>query len=278
MALGAHLAVGALGRELRDKSRAWLHKNFGLVAVEPSFLALPAVEVAELVESEELEAKEEEVFGSVINWVKEAEAGRKAELDRLLPLVHFPLMAEAGAAMMEEGLVSQHPLALQLMYELIPGFAKSEKAAGCLRLRLRVSGALKQAVRNPELLALLKLPAGAAPEKVRAALNKKDGDGDVPIHDALRDPATGPELVRAMLDAGGEAMLGVPDRYKCLPLHWAARNSRFPAVVALLLARGPAGALRAETEGGNTPLAFAEKFNRGPGVAEIKALLRAAMQ
>ena len=62
-----YFAVGALGRELRDKSRAWLHKNFELVAVEPSFLALPAAEFAELVESEELEAKEEEVFESVIN-------------------------------------------------------------------------------------------------------------------------------------------------------------------------------------------------------------------
>jgi hypothetical protein len=91
MALGTHLAAGALGRELRDTSRAWLDKNFGLVAAEPSFLALPAAEVAELVESEKLEAREEEVFESVINWVKEDEAGRKVELDRLLPLVRFPL-------------------------------------------------------------------------------------------------------------------------------------------------------------------------------------------
>ena len=106
MALETHLAVGALGRELRDKSRAWLHKNFGLVAAEPSFLALPAAEVAELVESEELEAKDEEVFESVINWVKEDEAGRKAELDRLLLLVRFPLMAGAPAAIMREPPVS----------------------------------------------------------------------------------------------------------------------------------------------------------------------------
>jgi hypothetical protein len=44
MALGAHLEAGALGRELRDKSRAWLNKNFGLVAAEPAFLALPAAD------------------------------------------------------------------------------------------------------------------------------------------------------------------------------------------------------------------------------------------
>jgi hypothetical protein len=52
--------------------------------------------------------------------------------------------------------------------------------------------------------------------------------------------------------------------------------SRFPAVVALLLARGPAGSARAETADGNTPLYLAEQCNTGPGAAEIVALLRAA--
>jgi hypothetical protein len=278
MALGTHLAAGALGRELRDKSRAWLNKNFRLVAAEPSFLALPSAEVAELVKSDDLEAKEEEVFESVIHWAKEDEVGRKAELDRLLPLVRFPLMADSSSAMMRETLVSQHPLALQLMYEMTPGFAKSEEAAGCPRLRHRRGGLLGQAARNPVLLALLELAAGAAPEKVHAALNKKDEYGDLPIYSALKNKATGPELVRAMLDAGGEAMLAVPGTFKLLPLHYAAGNSPFPALVALLLARGPAGAVRAQTMNGETPLGTAERCNKGPGAAEIKALLRAAMQ
>jgi hypothetical protein len=56
--------------------------------------------------SDELEAKEEEVFKLVMNWVKEDEAGRKAELDRLLLLVRFPLMAGAPAAIMREPPVS----------------------------------------------------------------------------------------------------------------------------------------------------------------------------
>jgi ankyrin repeat protein len=131
------------------------------------------------------------------------------------------------------------------------------------------------------LLALLELAAGAPAEKVRAALNQKDGHGDLPIHHALwhmAPAATGPELVRAMLDAGGEAMLAVPGLSKRLPLHHAADNSRFPAVVALLLARGPAGAARAKDEDGHTPLDFAEHANTGPGAEEIKALLRAAMR
>jgi hypothetical protein len=271
MALGAHLGVGGIGRELRDNSRAWLNKNFGLVAAEPSFLALPAAEVAELVESEDLDAKEEEVFQSVINWVKEDEAGRKAELDRLLPLVRFPLMVGAPALMIGEPMVSQHPLCMQLLYETTPEFAKSGKAAVCPRLRHRWDGAPAQVARNPELLAWLsgiagpEFRAGVAPEKVRAALNKKGKDGDLPICDALIDSdvmEVGPELVRAMLDAGGEAMLAVPDDIKWLPLHCAAFFSRSPAVVALLLARGPAGAVRVQDEYGRTPLALAEAHHR----------------
>jgi hypothetical protein len=102
------------------------------------------------VDSDELEAREAEVFESVINWAKEDEAGWKAELDRLLPLVRFPLMAGAPSAMMEEGLVSQHPLALQLMYETTPDFAKSGKAPGCPRLCHRGGGlsARRRATRN----------------------------------------------------------------------------------------------------------------------------------
>jgi hypothetical protein len=143
------------------------------------------------------------------------------------------------------------------------------------------------------LLGLLNLSAGALAGEVRAALNKKDGNGnlqrcictqrgmdwagELPIHYALRDAATGPELVCAMLDAGGEAMLGVPDRHKQLPLHLAAGFSWSPAVVALLLARGPPGAVRAEALG-HTPLGHARLGNKGPAAEEIIALLRAAMQ
>jgi hypothetical protein len=88
---------------------------------------------------------------------------------------------------------------------------------------------------------------GAPAPAVRAALNKPDVYGSLPIHNALRGAATGPELVPVMLDAGGDAMLGVPGYHKCLPLHCAAMHSWSAAVVALLLARGPAGSARAES-------------------------------
>jgi hypothetical protein len=136
MALGEHLSVGARGRDLRDKSRAWLNKNVGLMAAEPSFRQLPATEVASLVESDELEVEEEDVFSAVMAWVKEDEAGRKAELTRLLPLVRFPMMADGATAINAEPLVvAQQPtLAYQLMFETHPSFRQSAQAATCPRL------------------------------------------------------------------------------------------------------------------------------------------------
>ena len=87
--------IGARACNLQDKSRGWLQRNFGLVAAEPSFLVLPVAEGVALVELDDLEAKEEEVFAAVLGWVKEDEVGRQAELGRLLvPLVRFPMMAK----------------------------------------------------------------------------------------------------------------------------------------------------------------------------------------
>jgi hypothetical protein len=153
-----------------------------------------------------------------------------------------------------------------------------EGGRGALRPRGRgQAAAAAPPAPTPALLALLGLPARAPAGNVRVVLNQpaEDGYGNLPIHRALRDEATSLELVRAMLDAGGEAMLGVPGGGNCLPLHIAANKSPFPAVVALLLARGPAGSARPRDGYGDTPLDRAEQVNTGPGAAEIKALLRA---
>jgi hypothetical protein len=64
-----------------------------------------ATEVASLVESGKLEVEEEDVFAAVMAWVKEDEAGRKAELVRLLPLVRFPMMAGGATAINTEPLL-----------------------------------------------------------------------------------------------------------------------------------------------------------------------------
>jgi hypothetical protein len=89
------------------------------------------------VESDELEAKEEVVFEAITNWVKEDEAGRKVELDRLLPLVRFPLMVKAPLLMMAVPPMAQYLLGMQLMADAHPAFADSNQAAACPRLRPR---------------------------------------------------------------------------------------------------------------------------------------------
>jgi hypothetical protein len=136
MALGAHLSAGSIGRDLEAKSRAYVCGNFPAVSAEQTFLALPVAEVAALVGSDDIAAAEEEVFASVVRWVKEDEAGRKKALDQLLPLVRFPRMASRLQAMAEP-LLAQHALGFQLMGECVPEFAASEQAAGCPRLKAR---------------------------------------------------------------------------------------------------------------------------------------------
>jgi hypothetical protein len=137
LALGEHLSVGEIGRDLQEKSRDWLNKNFGLVGSEPAFLRLAVGEVVSLVESDELEVMEEDVFGAVMSWVKEDEVARKEALGRLLPLVRFPMMKKALLLMTAEPLVAQHPLAFQLVSETHQAFVESAGAASYPRRQPR---------------------------------------------------------------------------------------------------------------------------------------------
>ena len=109
-------------------------KHFDEMAAEPSFLALSGAQVATLVAPDSVESEEEAVFAAVLAWVKEDEAARQAELDRLLPLVRFPLMKEPATAIMAEPLVAKHALGIQLVFETHQEFAKSPQAADCPRL------------------------------------------------------------------------------------------------------------------------------------------------
>ena len=53
-------------------------------------------------------------------------------------------------------------------------------------------------------------------------------------------------------------MLGVPGQYTMLPLYTAAMQSPYPAVVVILLARGPGGSAWAKSEGVFNPLRLVE--------------------
>ena len=63
------------------------------------------LEVAALVAPDNVDSQEEEIFAAVLGWVKKDNERRATELDRLLPLVRFPLMREHATAMMTEPLV-----------------------------------------------------------------------------------------------------------------------------------------------------------------------------
>jgi hypothetical protein len=97
---------------------------------------LPVDELASFVESDDLASPEEDVFAAVMAWVNEHQSSRVRELDRLLPLVRFPMMAKPGLVM-AGGLHHHGPLAFQLLLETTKEFAESAQAAECPRLRPR---------------------------------------------------------------------------------------------------------------------------------------------
>ena len=135
MALGLHMSESAAGRELHDRSVAFMCESFGPVVSDPAFLAAEAEAVASLLDRDEVDAAEEKVFGAVVRWVKEDEGARVGALDQLLPLIRFPMMASIEPVLAQP-LFMQHPLALQLMTECHPGSPVA--AADCPRLRPRV--------------------------------------------------------------------------------------------------------------------------------------------
>jgi hypothetical protein len=88
-------------------------------------------------QSDLVEGPEADVFDAMINWVKADEARRKAELDRLLPLVRFAMMEKSAVVMMTEPMVAQHALVGHLIFETHPQFAELAQMATCPRLRPR---------------------------------------------------------------------------------------------------------------------------------------------
>ena len=70
MALGLHLPESAAGRELHDRSVAFMCGSFGPVVAGPSFAAQRAEAVASLVDRDEVGAAEEEVFWLVKRFLQ----------------------------------------------------------------------------------------------------------------------------------------------------------------------------------------------------------------
>ena len=104
--------------------------SFGPVVSDPSFAAQEVEAVASLVDRDEVDAAEEEVFGAVVRWVQEDEGARVGALDRLLPLVRFPMMTSTADAAAAEPLFAGHRLCAELLAECS---AELEEAPVCRR-------------------------------------------------------------------------------------------------------------------------------------------------
>ena len=205
MGLGLHLSDSAAGRELHDRSMAFMCDSFGPVVSDPSFLEAEAEAVASLVDRDELAVAEEEVFDAVVRWVKADEVARTGALDRLLPLVRFPLMKPVIAPLVAEPLFMQHLLAAQLLVECHPEFGLSAAAAGCRRLQPR-RGTTSQGV-TPVFVAGAGVTIGVTEEGRRLTGQGSSWNGMVRSGTALARGGT--HYAEFELTAGNHQMIGV---------------------------------------------------------------------
>ncbi|MXW65473.1 MAG: hypothetical protein F4Z72_00490 [Gemmatimonadales bacterium] len=87
-----------------------------------------------------------------------------------------------------------------------------------------------------------------------------------PLHWAARF-SDDPDVIAVLVEAG--ARLEASTRARRTPLHWAARHNRNPAVVGALLEYGADA--YAETQHGRTPLHLAALINENPAVVDALA-------
>jgi hypothetical protein len=139
--------AGDHGKILHQQCLRYVHDNFPACSLSDDFNALTADELAPLLGSGKLVAKETEVLDALRRWFTSDAESRKAALPRLLPLVRFPrIVVEApdrDVALLElhsEPLLLAAPgpaAALGLLRECLPAFAASADAPGCVRLQPR---------------------------------------------------------------------------------------------------------------------------------------------
>ena len=93
LSLGTHLATGAAGKRLQQKSLAYIDCNLPELAAEPPFLALPVTALIEILRRDELQVAKEAVFAATLGWVKHAEKERAA----LSPTILRPALTSSAA-------------------------------------------------------------------------------------------------------------------------------------------------------------------------------------
>jgi hypothetical protein len=140
-----HVACGEHARGLHKRCVAYMVEHFAECSVAPSFLELPCAAVAEVIGSDDLPVEEAAVLAAVRAWSDHDAASHlpHVSLEVLLPLVRWPLLpVETQLQLSREPLlqcmVARAPqLGMQLLTECIVGFAASDAAAACPRLKWR---------------------------------------------------------------------------------------------------------------------------------------------
>ena len=140
---------GEHARKLQERCVGYVVEHFEKCSAEPSFLELPREMMSQLIGSEDLKVKEEDVMAGLWAWIDHDLSARRTAAPSLVPLIRFPLLPVAvQLALPKVPLVLrliQGPLAdsesagmmLELMAECNSAFADSDAASECLRLRQR---------------------------------------------------------------------------------------------------------------------------------------------
>ena len=141
-------AGGAHGHELKQRILAYVHEHFSECVAQPGFVELPCERIAELVSSDKLNVAEEGVLAAVRKWFEHDKGTRHRSLEKLVPLIRFPLLpVEVQLKLHEEPvmvhMMSQNKKALvlgmQLLTECRGAFARMNPLAhSCVRLQRRV--------------------------------------------------------------------------------------------------------------------------------------------
>jgi hypothetical protein len=144
----AHAECGEHARGLHEQCVGYVVEHFAECSAEPSFLELPCEAVVEVIGSDDLAVEEAAVLAAVRAWFDHDGAGRAGSLKVLLPLVRWPLLpVETQLQLWNEQMLVRaqqlddeaSTLGLRMMLECSVGFAASDAAAACPRLKRRKS-------------------------------------------------------------------------------------------------------------------------------------------
>ena len=142
---------GEHARELQERCVGYAVDHFADCSEEEAFVELSSEAVAGLIGSDDLDVAEEAVVAAVRVWFEHDAAGRAGDLKSLVPLIRWPLLpVVTRLGLWEEPLLvhvmqlddESCQLALRLMLECSPDFAKSDAAAACPRLKRRKGSVL----------------------------------------------------------------------------------------------------------------------------------------